>query len=75
MLKNPVSICMISLGVVIGVFRILFMILSNIICMRFISFLVVVHVLVAFVIANFPFKIGMGYTTDASQIHHGCKPI
>ena len=48
MLKNPVSICMISLGVVVGVFRILFMILSNIICMCFISFLAVVHVSVAY---------------------------
>ena len=48
MLRNPVSICMISLGVVVGVYRILFMILSNIICMCFISFLVVVHVSVAY---------------------------
>ena len=48
MLRNPVSSCMISLGVDVGVFRILFMILSNIVCMRFISFLVVVHVSVAY---------------------------
>ena len=47
MLKNAVSICMISLGVVVGVFRTLFMILSTIIYMCFISFLVVVHVSVA----------------------------
>ena len=48
MFTNPVSICMISLAVDVGVFRILFMILSSIICMCFISFLVVVHVSVAY---------------------------
>ena len=49
MLMNPVSNCMISLGVVVGVLRILFMILSNIVCMCFISFLVGVHVSVAYI--------------------------
>ena len=48
MLRNPVSSCMISLGVDVGVFRILFMILSNIVCMCFISFLVIVHDSVAY---------------------------
>ena len=48
MLRNPVSSCMISLGVDVGVFRILFMILSNIVCMCFISFLVIVQVSVAY---------------------------
>ena len=35
MLRNPVSSCIISLGVVVGIFRILLMILSNIVLLHF----------------------------------------